>query len=246
MHFAAGNVQTQSAHNLLIADGDAQIFYSQFLHKLEPQIYASSGDFANGAGNFSVFPVIRFALRIWIYGGSFFPPFRYSNIIGNTVALLSRLFEILSSKEVAEERRRSIRYADDLVRRLTIEFEIELGLGPVIVPVGKRFELTSSQAPLCARNASDGDAHTRRLPGDAPFFCDRLGRDDDPVRDKTRSPFILAREDEDPIALGDVPATIHRLLRAEGEPLRRWVINLGFDREDHFPSMCESERQKKL
>jgi len=160
-------------------------------------------------------------LRIWIYGGSFFPPFRYSNIIGNTVALLSRLFEILSSKEVAEKRRRSIRYAGDLVRRLTIEFEIELGLGSVIVPVGKRFELTPSQAPLRARNASDGDAHTRRLPGDPPFFCDRFGRDDDPVRDKTRSPFILAREDEDPIALGDVLATIHRLLRAEGEPLRR-------------------------
>src|SRR5207247_1042509 len=93
--------------------GNAQIFYSQFLHKLERQIYTSSGDFANGAGNFSVFPVIRFALRIWIYGGSFFPPFRYSNIIGNTVALLNRLFEILSAKEVAEERRRSIRYADD-------------------------------------------------------------------------------------------------------------------------------------
>src|SRR5207245_6251830 len=104
--------------------GDAQIFYSQFLHKLEPQIYASSGDFANGAGNFSVFPVIRFALRIWIYGGSFFPPFRYSNIIGNTVAFLSRLFYILSSKEVAEERLQSIVSAYDLVRRLTVVLTI--------------------------------------------------------------------------------------------------------------------------
>ena len=68
-----------------------------------------------------VFPVIRPALRIWIHDGSFFPPFRYGNIIGTMVAtneaqtcrlpvrvLLSRLFEILSSKEAAEERRRSI------------------------------------------------------------------------------------------------------------------------------------------
>ena len=50
VHFAAGNAQTQSAHNLLIADGDAQVFYSQFLHKLEPRIYASSGDLRTGRG----------------------------------------------------------------------------------------------------------------------------------------------------------------------------------------------------
>src|SRR5438552_6874399 len=74
-------------------------------------------------------------------------------------------------KEPAEERRRFIRDADNLVRCLTIEFEIELGLGATVVPVGKQSEVTASQAPLCERGASDGDADARRLPGEPAFFC---------------------------------------------------------------------------
>jgi hypothetical protein len=80
-------------------------------------------------------------------------------------SLLMARIEILSLKESAEERRRFIRDAGDLVRCLTIEFEIELGLGSTVVPVGKKFELTPPQAPLRERGASDGDAHARRLPG---------------------------------------------------------------------------------
>jgi hypothetical protein len=67
--------------------------------------------------------------------------------------------EILSLKEPAEERRRFIRDADNLVRCLTIEFEIELRLGPTVFPVGKKFELAPPQAPLRERGAFDGDAH---------------------------------------------------------------------------------------
>src|SRR5262249_47743816 len=44
VHFAARNVQAQSAHNLLIGNGDAQVFYSQFVHKGGPRIYASWED----------------------------------------------------------------------------------------------------------------------------------------------------------------------------------------------------------
>src|SRR6266542_2212780 len=117
----------------------------------------------------------------------------------------------LSLKESAEERRCFIRDADDLVRCLTIEFEVELGLGSTVVPVGKKFELAPPQAPLRERGASDGDAHARRLPGDPAFPCDRFGRGDD--------------------AFGDMLATIHRLLRAERERLRPRIANLGFDRE---------------
>src|SRR5213079_686244 len=69
------------------------------------------------------------------------------------------------------------------------------------------------QAPLRGRSASDGDAHARRLPGDPAFLCDRFGRGDDAARDETWPSFVLAREDEDRIAFGDVLATIHRLLR---------------------------------
>src|SRR2546423_9185210 len=136
-------------------------------------------------------------------------------------------------KEPAKERRRFIRDADDLVCCLTVEFEIELGLGSTVVPVGKRFELAPPQAPLRQRGASDGDAHARRLPGDPAFFCDRFGRGDNAVRDETWPAFVLAREDEDRITFGDVLATIHRLLRAERERRCPRIANLGFDREHH-------------
>src|SRR5438094_2932002 len=112
---------------------------------------------------------------------------------GRVASLLAKAFGVRSSaclghvvfmsksaslKESAEERRRFIRDADNLVRCLTIEFEIELGLGATVVPLGKKFELAPPQAPLRQRRASDGDAHTRSLPGNPAFLCDRFGRGD--------------------------------------------------------------------
>src|SRR5438067_13878699 len=123
-------------------------------------------------------------------------------------------------KETAEERRRVIGDADNLVRCLTIEFEIELGLGATVVPIGKKFQLAPPEAPLRERGESDADAHARRLPGDPAFLCDRLRRGDDAARDETWPAFVLAREDEDRIAFGDVLAAIHRLLSIERECLR--------------------------
>jgi hypothetical protein len=145
--------------------------------------------------------------------------------------------EILSLKESPKERRRFIRDADDLVRRLTIEFEVELGLGSTVVPVGKKLQFAPPEVPLRERGASDGDAHARRLPSDPAFLCDRFGRGDDAGRDETWPTSVLAREDEDRIAFGDVLATIHRLLPAERERLRPWIANLGFDREHHVPHL---------
>ena len=69
-----------------------------------------------------------------------------------------------SSQKPAKECRSIIRNAADLVRRLTIEFEIELGLGSAVLPVRKRFELAPPQTPLRAGSPSDSDTHTRRLP----------------------------------------------------------------------------------
>ena len=139
-------------------------------------------------------------------------------------------------KESAEKRRRFVRDLDNLVRCLTIEFEIELGLGSTVAPVGEKFQFAPPQAPLRQRGASDGDAQARRLPGDPTFLCDRFGRGDDAARNETWPAFVLAREDENRIAFGDVLATIHRLLRAERECLRPRVTNLGFDRE-HTPHL---------
>src|SRR5205823_7023976 len=111
------------------------------------------------------------------------------------------------------------------------EFEIQLGLGSAVVPVGKKFKLAPSQLPLRERGASDGDANARRLPGDPTFLCDRFRRGNDTARDETLAAFVLAREDKDRIAFGNAFATIHRLLRGERERLRSWLANLGFDRE---------------
>jgi len=149
----------------------------------------------------------------------------------------------LPLKEAAQERSRSIRDADNLVRCLTIEFEIELGLGSTVVPVRKKSELAPPQAPLRQRGASNGDAHARRLPRDPTFLCHRFGRGDDAARDETWPAFVLAREHKDRIAFGDVLATIHRFLRAEPERLRRRIANRGFNREHHTPRrarMCRA------
>jgi hypothetical protein len=59
--------------------------------------------------------------------------------------------QLVALKEFAEERRRFIRDADDLVRCLTIEFEIELGPGSAVIPVGEMFELAPPQRPLRER-----------------------------------------------------------------------------------------------
>jgi hypothetical protein len=59
--------------------------------------------------------------------------------------------QLVALEEFAEERRRFIRDADDLVRCLTIEFEIELGSGLAVIPVGEMFELAPPQRPLRER-----------------------------------------------------------------------------------------------
>jgi hypothetical protein len=126
-----------------------------------------------------------------------------------------------------------IRDADDLVRCLTIEFEIEFGLGSAVAPVKEKFELAPPQLPFRERGASDGDAHARRLPGETAFLRDRSGRCDDAACDETLPALVLAREDENSIAFGDALAAIHRFLRVERERRRPRIANLGFDREDH-------------
>ena len=75
--------------------------------------------------------------------------------------------KLVALEEFAEEGRGLIRDPDDLVRGLTIEFEIELGPGLPVIPLGEMPELAPPQWPLRERGASDGDAHTRCLPSDA-------------------------------------------------------------------------------
>ena len=105
--------------------------------------------------------------------------------------------EIRRLKESVQECCRFIRDANDFVRCLAIEFEIEFGFGTIVVPVAKTFQLTAPEAPLGERSASNGDAHPWRLPGDPAFLGDSFGRSDDAARNETWSAFVLAREDKD-------------------------------------------------
>src|SRR5258708_37705645 len=136
-------------------------------------------------------------------------------------------------KEFAEERRSFFRDTDDLIRGLTIKFEIELGFWLAVVPVGEMFEFAPPKPLLRKRGTLDGEAHTRCLPGDAALLRDRLGGRDDASRDEALPTLFLAREHENRVAFGAMFAAIHRLLRSERERLRARITNLDFDAERH-------------
>ena len=120
-------------------------------------------------------------------------------------------------KESTQECGGFIRDAHNLFCCLTIELEVEFGLGPTIIPVGESFELAPAQVTLCERRAPDGDAHARRLPGDPGFLWNRFGRGNNSTGDETRTTLVFACEDKDHVAPGDVLAAVHRLLPAELE-----------------------------
>src|SRR6266702_398435 len=83
-------------------------------------------------------------------------------------------WESTALEESTEKRRGFFRETNDLVRCLTIEFEIEFSPGTAVIPVGELLEVASSQGSLRERSTSDGNAHTRRLPGYAGFLRDRF------------------------------------------------------------------------
>src|SRR4029079_13685665 len=65
------------------------------------------------------------------------------------------------SEELVEKCRGMIGHADDLVRRLAIEFEVELRFGPPVAPIGKALELGATETTLRERSTSNGDADAR-------------------------------------------------------------------------------------
>jgi len=150
--------------------------------------------------------------------------------------------EIRRLKEFAEECCRFIREADDFVRCLAIEFEIEFGFRAIVIPVAKTFQLAAPEAPLGQRSASNSDADSRRLPGDPAFLGDRFGRSDDAARNKTWPAFVLAPEDKDDVALGDVLPAVHCLLSGERKCSRPRIDNCRLDGKRHFCPPLTSSR----
>ena len=140
---------------------------------------------------------------------------------------------LVKLEETIEKCRRFIRDADDFVRCLAIEFEIELGLRLAVIPVGKLFEFAPPQWLLRKSVAFDGDANAGRLTGDSAFLRDCLGGSDRATRDEASSALVLACEDEHSIVFGDLLAVIHRLLRGKYERFRPQIANLGFNGECH-------------
>ncbi len=79
------------------------------------------------------------------------------------------------------------------------------------MPVCQMFEFAPSQRPFRERGPSDGEAHTRRLPGDAALLRDRFGGTDNAARDEALTALVLAREHENRVAFGDMLTAIHCL-----------------------------------
>jgi len=134
---------------------------------------------------------------------------------------------VVMLEEAIEKRRRFIRDADDFIRCLAIEFEIELGFRLSIIPIGKLFEFTPPQCPLRQSGAFDGDADAGRLTGDSAFHRDRLGGSDRATRDEASPALVLVVKTNavSPLAIRSPPK--HRLLRGEHERLRPQIANLG-------------------
>src|SRR5947207_15622964 len=86
--------------------------------------------------------------------------------------------EIARLKESAQESCRFIRDANDFVRCLAIEFEIEFRFRPIVVPVAKTLQFAAPEAPPGARSAPNRNPDPRRLPGDPAFLRSRLVRSD--------------------------------------------------------------------
>ena len=62
--------------NFLIADSDTQFLYSQFLHKAGQEYTPVRTICERRRGFLTGFHVIHFALRLWIYCGTFLPTSR--------------------------------------------------------------------------------------------------------------------------------------------------------------------------
>jgi hypothetical protein len=101
---------------------------------------------------------------------------------------------VVTLEESIEKRRSFIRDADDFVRCLAIELEIELGFRLAIIPVGKLFEFAPPQYPLRKSGAFDGDANAGRFTGASVFLRDCLGGSNRTTRDQASPPsFSLAK-----------------------------------------------------
>jgi len=82
------------------------------------------------------------------------------------------------------------------------------------------------------------------IPGssDPAFLGDRFGRSDDAARNKTWPAFVLAPEDKDDVALGDVLPAVHCLLSGERKCSRPRIDNCRLDGKRHFCSALTSSR----
>src|SRR5438874_3963511 len=168
-------------------------------------------------------------------------PIEYSRIMHAATRFASSL-RIRRLKKCAHESCRFIRDANDFVRCLAIEFEIEFRFRPIVVPVAKTLQFAAPEAPPGERSAPNSNSAPRRLPGDPAFLRYRFGRSDDAARNETCPAFVLTRENKDYIARLDVLPTVRRLLSGERERSRLRIDNRSFDRKRHFcPALTSSQ-----
>src|SRR5688572_11200546 len=86
------------------------------------------------------------------------------------------------SEKGAQKDRGFLRYPADLVRRLAIEFEIQLRLRALILPVREWLELLATESASGRGGSADRDAHPWCLPLDPFPPGQRLSRRHHPRR----------------------------------------------------------------
>jgi hypothetical protein len=97
-------------------------------------------------------------------------------------------------EEAEQEGSGAVGEADDLVRRLTVELEVELSLGAGVVPISEGLEFASSEPASCVAGAVDRDADPWRVSPDVGHSRGRFSRGDDSPRDQAvAASFSLAK-----------------------------------------------------
>jgi hypothetical protein len=139
----------------------------------------------------------------------------------------------LALEETFEKSCRPVGYTGYVVCCLAIEFEVELGFGPTVLPIPEALKVTPPQRPLCGLDAFNGDADAWCLAGNAGVLGDQFGGRDYAARYEAWPALVLTRKNENRVTLGDALTAVHRLLRDKLQGLCALVANFGFYHENH-------------
>src|SRR5690606_26131802 len=124
--------------------------------------------------------------------------------------------------------------ANDLVRCLTIELEIEFCLRTTIIPVAKRLEFTAPKPSLRPPGALDKDAYPGSLSFNTLRPRESVRRRHDSFCGQAMTALVFACEHVNDVACRYAFTAVHRLLPGEGKYLYSRICYFYLDRIEHI------------